>query len=235
MPDRVVLIAGATGVLGRAVAAVFAKSGARLVLAGRRETALLEMSDQLGLADDRAFPVAADLSDVDEVERLIEAVAGRWNGVDILLNSVGGWRGGQRVADSRIEEWDATLDLNLRSAYLVNRAVLPYMVERGWGRIVNVASKAAEVPGARQVAYNVAKAGVVSLTASVAADYRRRGVCANVLLPSIIDTPSNREQMPDADTTRWVAPEELAKLMLFLCSDAGSAINGVSIPVYGRV
>ena len=235
MRDRVVLITGATGVLGRVVATAFAKTEARFVLAGRRETALAEMRDQLGLPSDRTFPIAADLANADEVERLIETVAERWYGVDILLNTVGGWRGGQRVADSRIEEWDAILDLNLRSAYLVNRAVLPYMIGRGWGRIVNVASKAAEVPGARQVAYNVAKAGVVSLTQSIAADYRRRGVCANALLPSVIDTPSNREQMPDADTTRWVAPEELAKLMLFLCSDAGSAINGVSIPVYGRV
>ena len=107
------------------------------------------------------------------------------------------------------------------------------MLSRGWGRIVNVGSRGAVEAGARQAAYNVAKSGVASLTASIAADYRRQGIAANVILPSMIDTPANRISSPDADTARWVKPEALARLMLYLCSDEGGNLNGASLPVYG--
>jgi len=109
------------------------------------------------------------------------------------------------------------------------------MLKKGWGRIVNIASRAAESPGPKQAAYNAAKAGVVALTASIAAEYRRNGIAANAILPSIIDTPQNRSQMPDADRSRWVKPEEIAALVLFLLSDEGGCMNGAAIPVYGRV
>jgi NAD(P)-dependent dehydrogenase (short-subunit alcohol dehydrogenase family) len=109
------------------------------------------------------------------------------------------------------------------------------MEEKGWGRIVNLASKAALSPGPRQAAYNVSKAGVIALTQSIAAEYRRKGIAANAILPSIIDTPANRKQMPEADSSRWVTPEQLASLILFLCTEEGGSINGASMPVYGRV
>ena len=124
----------------------------------------------------------------EEVQALVDAVVARWGGVDVLLNVAGGWSGGKRLADTSDQEWQAALNRNLTTTFLINRAVLPSMLKRGWGRIVNVGSKAAEQPGPRQAAYNVAKAGVVALTQSIAADYRRQGICANVLLPSIIDT-----------------------------------------------
>ncbi len=163
------------------------------------------------------------------------AIATRWGGVDVLLNLAGGWAGGKRLADLSEEDWETMLDMNLRSAFLINRAVLPYMARRGWGRIINVASRAAVEPGPRQAAYNVAKAGVLALTASIAAEYRRQGVAANVILPSIIDTPANRIAMPEADFSRWVKPEALAALMLYLASDAAGALNGASIPLYAQV
>jgi len=109
------------------------------------------------------------------------------------------------------------------------------MVSRGWGRIINIASRAAVEPAARQAAYNVSKAGLVALTASIAAEYRRQGVAANAIMPSIIDTPQNRAQTPDADFSRWVKPEALVALMLHLCSEEGGSLNGAAIPVYGRV
>ena len=235
MKDKTVLITGATGALGRVVSRSVAASGARMVLTGRRLDALQSLAAELGLDDDRVLVCSADLTKSEEVQALMGAVAPRWDGVDILLNTTGGWRGGQRLADLSEEDWDRTMDLNLRSAFLINRAVLRHMVGRGWGRIVNVASGAAERPRARQAAYNVSKAGVVALTASIAEDYRRMGVVANVVLPSIIDTPDNRAQMPEADHSRWVRPEELVQVMLFLCSEEASGLNGASIPVYGRV
>lgn len=233
--DRTILITGATGALGRVVARTLAATGARLALTARQQTELEALAGEIGLPSERALPRAADLAKAEDVKALMQAISARWGGVDVLLNIAGGWRGGARLAELAEEEWNATLDMNLRSAYLINRAVLPYMVQRGWGRIINIASKAAVEPGPRQAAYNVAKAGVVALTASIAAEYRRQGVAANVILPSIIDTPGNRAQMPDADFTRWVKPEELAALILFLCGEAGAALNGASIPVYGRV
>jgi len=235
LQDKVVLITGATGALGRVVTRTFAETGARLVLTGRQQQALAELAAELGLAAEKMLTFPADLAVIKEVGALVEAVAARWGGVDVLLNIAGGWRGGTRLAELAEEEWDATLAMNLRSAFLINRAVLPYMVSRGWGRIINIASRAAVEPAARQAAYNVSKAALVALTASIAAEYRRQGVAANAILPSIIDTPQNRAQTPDADFSRWVKPEALAALMLHLCSEEGGSLNGAAIPVYGRM
>ncbi len=232
---RTVLITGATGVLGRAVAAVMAETGARLALTGRRQEALEEVVVELVLPQERVLAMTADLADAQEVAALIQAIEARWGGVDILLNCAGGWMGGQRIPDVSDEDWERALDMNLTGAFHINRAVLPHMAEQGWGRIVNVASRAAESPGTSQVGYNVSKAGVVALTESVAAEYKRRGVAANVILPSIIDTPSNRADMPKADPDRWVLPQEIAEMMRFLCTEAGGSLNGASIPVYGLV
>lgn len=233
--DKAVLITGATGAVGRVISRRVAESGASLALTGRNQESLEELAGKLDLPADRTLLFEANLASADDVQKLVDGVNARWRGVDILLNIAGGWSGGVRLADMSEKDWDAALDMNLRSAFLINRAVLPYMAGQGWGRIVNFASKAAETPGPKQAAYNVSKAGVIALTASIAAEYRRSGIAANVILPSIIDTPNNRKQMPDADFSRWVKPEELASLILFLCSEAGSSINGARIPVYGRV
>ncbi|MHB1294149.1 MAG: SDR family NAD(P)-dependent oxidoreductase [Anaerolineae bacterium] len=233
--ERVVLITGVTGGIGPVVARTFAEAGARLALTAPRQEALDALAASLGLAEDRCWTHAADLARTEDVQTLMDALAARWGGADILLNLAGGWQGGMRVAEMTDEHWDAVLDRNLRSAFHINRAVLPFMLSRGWGRIINFGSRAVEQPGPRQAAYNVAKAGVVALTASIAAEYRRQGVSANVLLPAVIDTPGNRAQSPDADTSRWVQPSELAALMLFLCSEEGSGLNGASIPVYGKL
>ena len=233
--DRTVLITGATGTVGRVVAETFAQTGARLAVTGRRESALQALAGVLSLPDERLLVMPADLADSKNVLALVSAIDARWGGVDVLLNVAGGWRGGSRVADLKEPEWDAILDMNLRSAFLINRAVLPHMVEQRWGRIVNFGSRAVVSPGAKQVAYNVAKSGVVALTQSISSDYRRRGVAANVVLPAIIDTPQNREGSPDADHTRWVPPGDLAELLLFLASDAGGSLNGASIPVFAQL
>jgi len=189
----------------------------------------------LGTSKERLLLIPADLTQEQQVEALVEEIAGRWDGVDILVNLAGGWRGGKVVTEMSEEEWERVLDINLRTAFLINRAVLPYMVQRGWGRIVNVASKAVDDPLRRQAGYNIAKAGVLALTRSIAAEYRRRGVAANAILPSIIDTPQNRQRMPDADFSRWVRPEALAQAMLFLCSEEGGSINGAAIRIYGKL
>ena len=178
---------------------------------------------------------AANLTRPDEARAVVEAVVARWGRVDVLLNLAGGWKKSGRLAEVTDAEWDAVLDLNLRTCLNMCRAVLPSMEAQGWGRIVNVGARAALEPGTRQPPYNVAKAAVVALTRSIAADYRRLGVAANVILPSTIDTPANCAVMGNADPSNWVKPEELAATMLFLCSEEGGGLNGAVIPVFGRV
>jgi NAD(P)-dependent dehydrogenase (short-subunit alcohol dehydrogenase family) len=127
------------------------------------------------------------------------------------------------------------LTLNLRSAFLISRAVLPHMLESGWGRIVNTASKSAVAPRPKQAGYAVSKMGVVTLTEVIAAEVKGTGVTANVVLPTIIDTQANRRMMSSADTSKWVPPRHIGAAMRFLCSDAGASVNGARIPVYGAV
>jgi NAD(P)-dependent dehydrogenase (short-subunit alcohol dehydrogenase family) len=233
--SNTILITGATGAVGSVIASAFTDTGVNMVLTGRRQASLDRLADELKTAGMRTLLFAADISRAGNVQDLMAAIEERFGGADILVNIAGGWSGGGKLADTTEEEWDSALDMNLRSAFLINRAVLPYMIERGWGRIVNFASKAAESPVSKQAGYNVAKAGVVALTASIASEYRKSGIAANVLLPGIIDTPGNRKQMPDADFSRWVSVEDLSALVLMLCGKEGGSINGAKIPVYGRV
>lgn len=235
MEEKVTLITGATGGLGRATVRTMAREGYRLALTAPDEKALNEIVQTHSLPQERVLTRTSDLTKAEEVDALIGAIEAQWEGVDILLNTVGGWSGGTRLGEITEEDWERSIQRNLHSAFLINRAVIPHMLEEGWGRIVNVASKAVEDPRPRQAAYNVAKAGVVALTASIAADYHRQGIVANAILPSIIDTPHTRANMPDADHSRWVTPKEIAELMLFLCQQEKGSINGASIPIYGQV
>ena len=233
--DRVVLISGAAGALGSAVTREFARTQARLALTGRSRKKLEQLVTETGLPTERAFAVAADVTQADGVKNLVEAVVDHFGRIDVLLNTVGGWSGGKPVGETAVEEWDRMLALNLRSAFLLSRAVLPLMLEAGWGRIVHVSSKTAVAPRAKQAAYAVSKMGLITLIEVIAAEVRGSGVTANVILPSIIDTPANRASMPKADPRKWVPRERIAATMRFLCSDAAASINGARIPIYGAV
>ena len=235
LSDKVVLISGATGALGSVVTREFAQTQARLALTDRSEQKLERLAAEVGLPAERVFATACDVTQADSVQNLMEAVAARFGRVDVLLNTVGGWSGGQPVEKTPVEEWERTLTLNLRSAFLLSRAVLPSMLESGWGRIVHVSSKTAVAPRAKQVAYAVSKMGLITLTEVIAAEVKESGVTANVILPSIIDTPANRKMMSKADPRKWVPPERIAATMRFLCSDAAASISGARIPIYGAV
>ena len=232
---RVVWITGATGALGAAVTRAFAQTEACLALTGRSADKLRQLAAETGLPAERVFVVAADVTQADEVGESATAVAEHWGRVDVLLNTVGGWAGGQLVAETPVEAWDRMLALNLHSAFLLSRAVLPYMLQAGWGRIVHVSSKTAVTPRAEVVGYAVSKMGVIRLTEVIAAEVKGSGVTANVILPSVIDTPANRASMSKADPSKWVPPQRIAETMRFLCSDAAASINGASIAMYGAV
>jgi NAD(P)-dependent dehydrogenase (short-subunit alcohol dehydrogenase family) len=232
---KVVLIGGASGALGSGVARVFADTEAHLALTSTSEEELEELAEELGLPDERLFVETVDATDPESVERLVSDVVDHFGGLHVFLNTIGGWGGGKTVADTPVDRWEWMLTLNLRSAFLLSRAVLPYMLDAGWGRIVHTASKTAVTPRPKQAGYAVSKAGVVALTEVIAAEVKGSGVTANVLLPSIIDTPANRRMMSSADTSKWVPPEHIGAAMRFLCSDAAASINGDRIPIYGEV
>jgi NAD(P)-dependent dehydrogenase (short-subunit alcohol dehydrogenase family) len=179
--------------------------------------------------------MAGDVTQADDVENLMATVANRLGRVDVLLNIAGGWSGGVPVGETTIEDWDRMLALNLRSAFLLSRVVLPGMLGAGWGRIIYISTKTAVEPRAKQSAYAVSKMGLITLTEVIAAEVKGSGVTANAILPSIIDTPDNRKSMPKADPAKWVPPEHIAATMRFLCSDDAAAINGARIPIYGAI
>jgi NAD(P)-dependent dehydrogenase (short-subunit alcohol dehydrogenase family) len=231
----VVLVTGATGAVGRALSESLAGRGYRIAVTARSSDKLEQAAGGVNIPSERILALPADLTRADQVGQLVNRISAEWGGVDMLVNPAGGWVGGTPLADLSEDEWDRALDRNLRTAFLVNQAVLPHMTEQQWGRIVNFASKAADTPSSRQAGYNVAKAGVVALTQSIAAEYRRKGIRANVILPSIIDTTANRKAMPDADHSRWVTIGSIAGLVLHLLSDQGQAISGAALPLYGAV
>jgi NAD(P)-dependent dehydrogenase (short-subunit alcohol dehydrogenase family) len=231
--NSVVLITGVTGALGSAVVQEFAQTEAQLALTSRTEDGLAELARRANLVEKEVSFRAADLTDPEQVDELVEDIVSRFGRLDILLNTVGGWSGGNPVEATPVEDWNLMLAMNLQTAFLLSRAVLPYMLREEWGRIIHVSSRSALRPRGTVVGYAVSKMGVITLTEAIAAEVKGSGVTANVILPSTIDTPDNRRTMPKADHSKWVPPEHIARTMYFLCTDAAAEINGARIPVYG--
>jgi len=224
------LITGAAGNLGRAVAAAFASAGASLILVDLDDKVL---RSAYGRDDERKLLVRADLLDAASVGQAVAAV--RFPGIDVLCNIAGGFRMGHPVHETPENVWELMLDLNAKSLINTARAVVPKMLAAGRGRIVNIGAVAGLAGKANMGAYSAAKGAVIRLTESMSAELRDNGINVNCVLPSIIDTPQNRADMPGADPRRWVAPEALADVILFLSSDAARAIHGAAIPVTGLV
>jgi NAD(P)-dependent dehydrogenase (short-subunit alcohol dehydrogenase family) len=218
-----ILITGANGGLGKAVVEAFLATGATVYGADRA------WKNQPH-SNPKFHPVEADLMQAAECDRVAKLASP----VDGLVHLVGGFGGGQPVAETPDETWEKMLGLNLRSAYSMFRAVLPGMVKAGKGRMVAVGARAALEPMANFAAYSVSKAAVVALVKTVALEVKDSGVTANVILPSVIDTPANRAAMPSADPSKWVTPESIANLLVWLVSDAARDVNGAAIPIYGR-
>lgn len=224
--DKVVLITGASGNLGQAVAGAFRGAGARLALADRAP----EAADD---AHPRAMAVAVDLLEAASVQAMVTTVLDRFGRIDILCNIAGGYRAGQPVHETEDATWDLMLNLNARAIVYTARAVVPHMVAQGHGKIVNVGSAGAEQGTRNHGAYAASKSAVLRLTESMSAELRRRGVNVNAVMPGTMDTPQNRSAMPNAKHERWVAPADVASVILFLASNAASAVHGASVPVVG--
>jgi NAD(P)-dependent dehydrogenase (short-subunit alcohol dehydrogenase family) len=229
--ERTVLITGASGNLGRAVAAAFEADGARLVLVERHVEALQAAFG----ASDRRLLVAADLLDRSQIENALSQAVARFGRIDVLCNLVGGFRMGEAVHETTDATWNFLFDINARSLVDVARVVVPHMIEKGGGKIVNVGAFSALKGVGRMGAYTAAKSTVIRLTEAMSAELRERHINVNCVLPTVIDTPENRAAMPDADPSRWVAPDALADVIAFLASDAARAIHGAAVPVTGLV
>ena len=226
MAGRIVAITGAFGVLGSAVAKAAAAQGARL--------ALIDFAKD-GPSPDGALALGGvDLTDPAQAATAMDAVAERFGGLDALLNIAGGFAW-QTLADGPAETWAGLYRLNVLTAANASRAAIPHLKTSAAGRIVNVGANAALKAAAGMGAYAASKAGVHALTQSLAEELKGDSITVNAVLPSILDTPANRADMPKEDPGKWVAPDDLAAVMLFLASEAATAVTGALIPVTGRV
>ena len=228
---QTVMITGATGHLGLAVAARFRQRGARLVLMDRQANALRSAFGEWS----HTLPLAIDLLDAEQVVTGMAQALQHFSRVDALCHIAGGFRMGEAVHETSAVTWDFVMDLNARSFVNVARALVPHLIERGGGRIVTVGAAAATKGVAHMGAYCASKSALIRLTEAMSAELKDRNVNVNCVLPSIIDTPDNRAAMPDADPSRWVAPQALAEVIAFLASDAARAIHGAAVPVTGLV
>ena len=221
---RVVVVTGAGGNLGRAVARAFESDGDDLVLVERRAARY---------ASAGALHVAADLLDPADARRVAREALDRYGRIDALCNLAGGFRMGEDVHATDDATWKLMHDLNVATMVNAVRAVVPVMLERGSGAIVNVGAFGAQKGGARMGAYAAAKSSVMRLTESMSAELRERGINVNAVLPTTLDTPENRKAMPDADPAKWVALDDLAGVIAFLASPRARAIHGALVPVTG--
>ena len=233
---KVAVVTGATGALGVVVTRELLRRGASVVVLYRSEDKFRVLRESVGDDGDRLAGVVGDATREDDCVSLVEEAVRRHGRVYILMNIVGGYAGDSTVAETTEEEWDRMMDLNLRSAFLCSKAVLPHMMEQDYGKIVSVSAKSAEPSGrkARSGAYVVSKAGVRVLTEAIAEEVAGYEINVNCVVPSVIDTPANRAIFPKAKFERWVPPEEIAEAILFLASDASRPIRGAAVPVFGR-
>ena len=227
---KVVAVTGGFGQLGLAVAQAAFEAGARVAALGRSAPP----SDVETLAGALAIG-AVDLADPETAARALDEVVAKLGRLDGLVNVAGAFRWEELAAGS-VDTWDLLYRVNLRTAVSASRAALPHLLRSGAGRIVNVgAGAAAARAGAGMGAYTASKAGVAKLTEALADEMKDRGITVNAVLPSTIDTPANRVDMPNADFSRWVAPRDVAGVIVFLLSDEARAVTGALIPVSGRV
>jgi len=227
MAGKVALVTGANGGLGTHVTKALLDAG--YLVAG--------LAPKIGPHDfdhPHFTALPSTLNNLDEARKATETVVAHFGKIDLLAHTVGGFAGGQSVADTDDATFRRMFDMNLMSSFHILRAVIPHMRTAGSGRIVAIGSRAAEDPGAMVGAYSASKAALVSLIRTVAIENKDAGITANVILPGTIDTAANRAAMPGADVSKWVNPESIASLIVSLAGDAAGDVTGAVIPVYGR-
>jgi NAD(P)-dependent dehydrogenase (short-subunit alcohol dehydrogenase family) len=226
MKDKVVLVTGANGGLGTYVTRAFLDADATVIGTSRK----IQQSD----FDSPNFTAQpAEISTQEGAKTLVDQAVARFGKLDVLAHTVGGFAGGQSIADTGDVTFQRLFDLNLNCVFHILRAVVPPLRQTGTGRIIAIGSRAALEPGAGVGAYSASKAAMGSLIRTVALENKDVGLTANVILPGTMDTPANRKAMPNADFSKWVRPTTVAGLIIWLAGHAGKDVNGAAIPVYG--
>lgn len=229
--QKIIVVTGGFGALGTAVARTLVGHGARVALLDRSAPAPPALAAELGSG--HFFLGGVDLTDAAAARAAMDAVAAQLGGIDALVNVAGGFRW-EKLEGGDPATWDLMFAVNLKTAVNASRAALPHLLVRGAGRIVNIGAGAAAKGSVGMGAYTAAKSGVQRFTESLADELKDRNITVNAVLPGTIDTPQNRADMPDADVSRWVAPDAIAEVIAFLVSDAARAVTGAAIPVFGR-
>ncbi len=232
--NKTVVITGGTGGLGTALVRRLVTQDYRLAVTYLLPEEAQQFESEFEVDEKRVMLTRVDCTNAEAVSTYVKGVADQWGNLHGLCALVGGWAGGRDVEETDDVRFERMLDLNLRSAFYAVRATVPYLKEAGWGRIVLVGSRGAVDFFEAQAAFNIAKAGVAALGQSVATELDGTGVTANVLMPSVIDTPATRRSLPYADYVNWPTPDEIAAVAEFLLSEESGVINGALVPVYGR-
>ena len=232
MQGKTIVITGGLGALGSAVAEAAAKRGASVALLDYAPTVPEGFAERLGA--NTLIVGGIDLTSLTAAETAMASIKAKFGRLDALLNIAGGFQW-DTFADGKVDSWDRMYAMNLKTALNACKAALPYLLESGAGRIVNVGAQSALHASSGFRPYAASKSAVHRLTESLADELKLKGVTVNAVLPSIIDTPMNRRDMPKADFSRWIAPADLAAVMLFLASDEAKAVTGALIPVSGQV
>ena len=235
LEGKIAIVTGASAALTGAVVPALLDAGAIVVVTYRRESDLAKLRESAGIATNAKLSgMTLDLTDEAAVMHAYAQIAEQHGGIDILVNIAGGYAGGKPVHETPWSLWQQQLDLNLKTAVLSCQAAVPHMLSRGGGAIVNVGTRTATQPAAKLAAYAASKRAVTQLTEALAAELRDQNITANIILPSTIDTPENRKNDPTAKDGRWVRPEDIARVIVFLAGPDGRIISGAAIPVYGK-
>jgi NAD(P)-dependent dehydrogenase (short-subunit alcohol dehydrogenase family) len=231
--SRTALVTGGNGGLGSVVVQAFFDAGCNLAVPVHQSSDVPPLADRY--SSGRVFVSEADLNSEPKVRTFVSQVRDKFGSIQYLVNIAGGYAGGNSIDQVSLDEWERMLTLNLRTAFLTCRAVLPIMRRQKYGRIANISAMPALTTGANKGPYAISKRGVIALTEIIADETKGTGITANAIAPSIIVTESNRKSMPGADVSKWVTPDEIAHLVLFLCSDQARSISGNTIRIFGGV
>jgi NAD(P)-dependent dehydrogenase (short-subunit alcohol dehydrogenase family) len=234
MNEKVALVTGGAGNLGQTVTRAFLEAGARVAVPVYKTDKPSALDELAATFRDRLHPFALDLTTERGAEQAVREVV-EWAGaLHSVIHLIGGFTGGRRVVDTPIETWTRMVDLNMTSAFLIARFAIPQVLAAGGGSLVFVSSRAAFEGRAGRAAYAATKGGLITLAQAIGEEYGAEGIRSNVIVPDTLDTEDNRRAQPDADYSRWISPDAVAQVILFLASRASAVINGAAVPVYGR-
>lgn len=238
--NKVILVTGGTGALGRIVSRSFLNQSPKAMVVTyrtgkeslKRSTQLINVSGQSTVIPTSIEFVKTDITKEEEIKNLISIIIESHGRIDILVNVVGSYIGGKSVIELEESDWDKMIDINLKSAFLISKHVIPLMISNHYGKIVHISSLAGAKADGNDSAYAASKAGLIRFVESASKEVRKSNININCILPSIIDTEANRTAIPTADFSKWINPEDLANVIMFLCSDDSKIINGSAIPIY---